>query len=80
MLGTLVLRRGLAEAPDLTGDLGQLFVRDIVGDAVSVASFGIVATAFCIGAHSHAARLSRQRLAAADRMLERLESVAHGTS
>lgn len=80
MLGTLVLRRGLAEAPDLTGDLGQLFVRDIVGDAVSVASFGIVATAFCIGAHSYAARLSRQRLAAADRMLERLESVAHGTS
>lgn len=73
MLGTLVLRRGLAEAPDLTGDLGTLFVRDIVGDAISVASFGIVATAFCIGAHAQAARLSRQRLAAADRLIDALE-------
>ena len=74
LLGTLVLRRGLAEAPDLTGELGQLFVQQIVGSAVSVASFGMVATAFCIGAHSHAGRLSRARLAAADRMVEQLES------
>ena len=73
LLGTLVLRRGLAEAPDLSGDEGQAFVMQIVGQAVSVASFGMVATAFAIGAHAHAARLSRQRLAAADRMLERLE-------
>lgn len=75
LLGTLVLRRGLAEAPDLSGELGQLFVQQIVASAVSVASFGLVGTAFCIGAHAHSARLSRARLAAADKMVEHLESV-----
>lgn len=76
MLGTLVLRNGLANAPELTGDLGELFVRDVINDAISVAAFGIVGTAFCIAAHTHARRLSRTRLEAADRMVEKLEALA----
>ena len=76
LLGALVLRQGLANAPDLTGELGELFVRSVVGDAVSVACFGIVGTAFCIGAHTHAKRLAKTRLAASDRMVERLEALA----
>jgi hypothetical protein len=79
MLGTLVLRNGLANAGDLTSDLGQRFVRDIVGDAISVASFGVVGTAFCIGAHSHARRMTRERQAAADRMIEKLEEMMSPT-
>jgi hypothetical protein len=74
MLGTLVLRNGLANAPDLTGDLGELFVRDVLNDAISVAAFGIVGTAFCIAAHAHARRMTRARLEAADRMIEKLEA------
>ncbi len=73
LLGTMVLRNGLANAPDLSGDLGELFVRDVLGDAISVAAFGIVGTAFCIAAHAHARRLTKERLAAADRMIEKLE-------
>lgn len=79
LLGTLVLRNGLANAPDLSGDLGELFVRDVLGDAISVAAFGIVGTAFCIGAHAHAKRLTRDALKAADRMIERLEEAAGPT-
>ncbi|MBX3227222.1 MAG: hypothetical protein KIT84_35200 [Labilithrix sp.] len=78
MLATLVMRRGLVDAPDLTGELGELFVRSLLNDAVSVASFGVVATAFCIAAHAAARRLSRDRLDAADRMIERLEAATHG--
>lgn len=80
MLGTLVLRNGLANAPDLTGDLGELFVRDVLSDAISVACFGIVGTAFCIAAHAHSRRMTRARLQAADRMVERLEALVGGAT
>lgn len=80
LLGTLVLRHGLANAPDLTGELGEIFVREILGDAISVASFGVVGTAFCIGAHAHARRLTRARVEAADKMIERLETAAEPMS
>ncbi len=75
LLGTLVLRQGLANAPDLSGELGELFVRSVLGDAISVACFGIVGTAFCIGAHAQAKRLAKARMEASDRMVERLEAL-----
>jgi hypothetical protein len=80
LLGTLVLRQGLANAPDLSGDLGELFVRSVLSDAISVACFGIVGTAFCIGAHAQAKRLAKARMEAADRMVERLEAMAAGAA
>lgn len=76
MLGTLVLRNGLASSPDLAGEAGERFVRAILNDAISVAAFGLVGTAFCIAAHAQARRLSRAHLAAADRMVEKLETMA----
>jgi hypothetical protein len=76
LLGTMVLRNGLANAPDLSGELGELFVRQVLNDAISVASFGIVGTAFCIAAHSHAARIARARIEATDKLVERLEAMA----
>lgn len=75
LLGTMVLRNALAGAPDLTGELGELFVRQVLNDAISVASFGIVATVFCIAANAHARRATRARLQAADRMVEKLERI-----
>lgn len=80
LLGTLVLRRGLASAPDLSGPLGELFVRDVMGDAVTVATFGIVGTTFCIAAHAHARRMTRARLEAADRMIEQIEAAVASPS
>jgi hypothetical protein len=80
LLGTLVLRDGLANAPDLSGDLGELFVRDVIGRAFSVASCGIVATTFCLGAHAQARRMTRRRLEAADRMVEKLESLRNAAA
>ena len=63
LLGTMVLRRGLAESDALTEE----FVWSVLNDAISVVSFGIVGTAFCIGAHAHARRVVGARLEAADR-------------
>lgn len=74
LLGTMVLRRGLAAS----GDLTEPFVWSVLNDAISVVSFGIVGTAFCIGAHTHARRMVRLRLEAADRMVERLEAAVVG--
>lgn len=74
LLATLVLRRGLADSSDLTGDMGELLIRGLVGDALTVAAMGIVGTAFCIGAHTHAKRMTRERLIAADKMVEKLEA------
>ena len=76
LLGTLVLRSGLANAPDLSGELGELFVRDVMSQAVSVAAFGVVGTAFCIAAHAHARRMTQARVEASDRMIEQLEAAA----
>lgn len=72
LLGTMVLRRGLAASDELT----EGFIWGVLNDAISVVSFGIVGTAFCIGAHTHARRVVRARLEAADRMVERLEGLA----
>jgi hypothetical protein len=74
LLATLVLRQGLADSSEITGDMGELIVRGLVGDALTVAAMGVVGTAFCIGAHSHAKRMTRDRLVAADKMVERLEA------
>jgi hypothetical protein len=76
LIGTLVLRHGIADAPDLTGDLGELFVRDVVSTAVAVVAFGLVGTAFCVTAHGRARSMTRARLAAADKMVEMLEAAA----
>lgn len=74
LLGTMVLRDGLAQTP--SGELDEVFVRHVIDQAISVASLGIVGTAFCIAAHARARRMTRERLDAADRMIEKLESAA----
>lgn len=79
LLATLVLRRGLYAA-DLTGDVGELFVRGLVGDAFTVALFGVVGTAFCIAAQSAAKRLAKRRIEAADALVGHLESHLHSAA
>lgn len=79
LLGTLVLRAGLAAAGDQDLELTEELVRSVLGDAISVASFGIVGTAFCIGANAQARRMTKERLQAADKMIEKLESLASRT-
>jgi hypothetical protein len=72
LLATLVLRRGLLEAGDLAG---EGVVRGLVGDALTVVAFGIAGTVFCIAAQGHAKRLVRARTRAADRLVEKLETL-----
>ncbi len=76
MLATLVLRRGVAEAGDLSTDAAELAVLSLVGDALTVAAMGVVGTAFCIGAHAEARRMAKATAKAADRVVERLENLA----
>jgi hypothetical protein len=75
LLATLVLRRGLADARELEGEVAELVTRGLIGEALTVAALGMVGTAFCIGAHVHARRLAKERIVAADKMVEALERV-----
>jgi hypothetical protein len=75
MLATLVLRTALADAGDVPIEVGELVIRGLVGDALTVGAMGIVGTAFCIGAQAEARRIARARGKGADRLVERLESL-----
>lgn len=76
MLATLVLRNGLADSrEDLPIEVGELIVRNLMGDALTVGVMGMVGTAFCIGALTEARRLAKAHAAAADRLVERLEEL-----
>lgn len=76
MLATLVLREGLADTRELPIEVGELVVRGLVGDALTVAALGMVGTAFCIAAQAEAGRIVKARAASADRLVERLEALA----
>ncbi len=75
MLATLVLRKGLADTGDVPIDVGELVVRGLVGDALTVGALGIIGTAFCIGAQSEAKRIAKARVVGADKLVERLEGL-----
>ena len=75
MLATLVLRTALADTGDVPIEIGELVIRGLVGDALTVGAMGIVGTAFCIGAQSEARRIAKARAAGADRLVERLETL-----
>lgn len=76
MLATLVLRTALADTGDVPIEVGELVLRGLVGDALTVGAMGIVGTAFCVGAQSEAKRIAKARVAGADRLVERLEGLA----
>lgn len=76
LLATLVLRRGLTDAGALPSDVGELAVRGLIADALTVAALGIVGTAFCVAAQAQARRVLASRAQAADRLVERLEREA----
>jgi hypothetical protein len=69
LLATLVLRKGLAD----TGDVSELVIQGLVGEALTTACMGLVGTAFCVAAHSHANRVARERMKGADALVETLE-------
>ena len=76
MLGTLVLRNGLAtDTSELSSDVAELVIRGLVADALLVAAMGIIGMAFCIGAQAEARRIAKGRTKGADRLVERLESL-----
>jgi hypothetical protein len=74
LLATLVLRRGLTdETAFINADVAELVVKGLIGDAITVAAFGLVGTVFCIAAQSQAKRLAAARTKAADKLVEALE-------
>ena len=75
MLATLVLREGLADTGEVPIEVGELVLRGLVGDALTVGAMGIVGTAFCIAAQSEAKRIAKARTAGADKLVERLEAL-----
>lgn len=75
LLATLVLRTALSDTGDVPIEIGEIVIRGLVGDALTVGAMGIVGTAFCIGAQGEARRIARARVAGADRLVERLEAL-----
>lgn len=75
MLATLVLRTALADTGEVPIEVGELLIRGLVGDALTVGAMGIVGTAFCIGAQTEARRIAKARVAGADRLVEQLEGL-----
>ena len=75
MLATLVLRTALADTGEVPIEMGELLLRGLVGDALTVGALGIVGTAFCIGAQGEARRIAQARVAGADRLVEQLEGL-----
>ena len=76
MLGTLVLRNGLAaDTSELSSDMAELVIRGLVGDALLVGAMGIIGMAFCIGAQAEAKRIAKGRVKGADKLVERLEAL-----
>jgi hypothetical protein len=67
LFACLALIGGVA---DSTGDVGRTLF-----SALDALAIGIVAASFCITVHIRAQRVVRERLAAADRLVERLEAV-----
>ena len=80
MLATLVLRRGVADAGEIPSDIGELVTHGFIGDAITVACLGFVATGFAIAAQGHAKRIARKRMEAADKLIGRLEAIAETTT
>lgn len=75
LLATFVLRAGLKDPSALSGDIGELVTSGLVGQALGVASLGIASTLVCVGAMVQANRIAKERLAATDRLVERLEQL-----
>lgn len=73
LLAALLMRRGLADPSSLGGDVAILVTSGLVGQALSVAGFGLAGALACATLHVHAQRVARERLAAADELVERLE-------
>jgi hypothetical protein len=69
MCGTWILRNGALTAEIIDENL----VKRVLADAVAVACLGIAGTVFCITSHTRARRLTRERLAAFDKIIEKLE-------
>jgi hypothetical protein len=65
LLASLAMRAGLAaDAPDVNG---------AVASALNAATVGLAGAAFCIAAQSRARAVVRERMAAVDKLVERLE-------
>jgi hypothetical protein len=75
LLAALVLRQGLSAPDALSPDVSELLVDGLIGQGLTVAALGFVGTAFCVAAHGQTKRLTRTRAEAADKMVERLESL-----
>ncbi len=75
LLATWLLRSALAATGDVPIELGEMVIRGLVGDALTVGAMGVVGTAFCIGAQSEARRIATARAASGDRLVEALEAL-----
>jgi hypothetical protein len=74
LFGSLSLLQGLAISDAQEGGGGA--IRDALFSALGSLSLGIAGTAFCVAVHIRAGRLARERRAAVDELVDRLERLA----
>jgi len=76
MLASVAMRIGLTTAMESTDDdLGIALNSTVIG-ALNVAAIGVAGAIFCVSVQMRARRVVKERLEAADRLVERLESAA----
>jgi hypothetical protein len=73
LLASIALVQGLSAPADDDTPLGT---REAIVGALSALAIGIAGTSFCYAVHVRARRIVRDRLAAVDRLIVRLESVS----
>jgi hypothetical protein len=70
LLASLAMRNALADTSD------TIDVNAAVIDAINVAAIGMAGAAFCIAIQLRARKVAQSRLAAADKLVERIEALA----
>jgi hypothetical protein len=74
LLAALTLRSGLLGASAAEA-MDRASVDDVVFRAIDVAALGVAGAVVCAAIHIHAGKLSKARMEATDRLVERLESL-----
>jgi hypothetical protein len=79
LLGCLALREGLLVSSDLPLEVREMAMHAALNHAVDVIAIGLAGTAFCVSIQLRAKKAARDRALAADKLVERLESLVRSS-
>jgi hypothetical protein len=75
LLAAMTLRAGLLGLPVTEDGFDREAVDGAIFTAINVAAFGVVGAVTCVAIHIQSRRMAKERLQAADKLVERLEAL-----